>query len=52
MQVIFYIIIGILILAGYLVLAFLFCTIGVIYGFGIAIFNYSKSFLDNVKIEN
>ena len=50
-EIILYIGLGLLILAGYIALALLFCSIGVLYGFGIAIVNYSKAFSVNVHLE-
>jgi hypothetical protein len=50
-EIILNICLGILILAGYIALALLFCSIGLLYGFGIAIVNYSKAFSVNVYLE-
>ena len=50
-EILFYVALGLLILAGYLALALIFCTIGVIYGFGIAVKNYSQAISDNVHFE-
>lgn len=50
-EALFYLAVLLAIVAGYILLAMCFCTIGAIYGFFIAIQNYIQAFSKNVAFE-